>query len=83
MHSFDLVSRGQGPALTRRLIEPFTSDYEAFLARYGDVVRARPEMSPVVRQRTEAAAGPGRRCPLASWHASRDGEMSRGACSPP
>jgi hypothetical protein len=46
--------RAQTAELTRRLIEHFTSDYAAFLDRYGDVARPRPEMPAVVRQGTAA-----------------------------
>jgi hypothetical protein len=46
--------RAETPQLTRSLIEHFTSDYAAFLERYGAVARPSPEMPAVVRLGTEA-----------------------------
>jgi hypothetical protein len=46
--------RAETAQLTRRLIEYFTSDYAAFLERYGDVARPMPEVPAVIRQGTYA-----------------------------
>jgi hypothetical protein len=46
--------RAETAQLTRRLIEQFTSDYAAFIERYGAVARPMPEMPAVVRLGTDA-----------------------------
>jgi hypothetical protein len=46
--------RAETGQLTRRLIEHFTSDYAAFLERYGDVARPMPEVPAVIRLGTDA-----------------------------
>lgn len=41
------------PALTNELIEQFQNEYRAILDRYGDVLRARPDMPAAVRWSTD------------------------------